>query len=161
MSKDKRRGRNNFVILLIITLAVFLTGLFGSLFTSTATKSQWYLENKPSFTPPRIVFSIAWTILYILIILAIYFSWIKSKKSEKIKLLIIFGLNLISNALWSFLFFYLRNPLFGFIDLLIIFSTIIWALFYTKKINPVSTFLLIPYLLWIIFAGILNLSFGL
>lgn len=161
MSKNKRGRRNNFVILLTVTFTVFLTGLFGSLFTTATTRSEWYLENKPSFTPPGIVFSVAWTILYILIILAIYFSWVKSKKTEKTKLLIIFGLNLISNALWSFLFFHLRNPTLGFIDLLVIFSTIVWALIYTKKINKISTFLLIPYLIWIIFAGILNLSFAL
>lgn len=159
MSKNRRGRKDNFVVLLVITLAVFLTGLFGSLFTSATTKSQWYLENKPSFTPPGVVFSVAWTILYTLIILAIYFSWIKSKKSEKTKLLIIFGLNLISNALWSFLFFYSKNPILGFLDLLVIFSTIIWALVYTKKINKASTYLLIPYLIWIIFAGILNLAF--
>lgn len=159
MPKNKKIGKNNFVILLVITLAVLLTGLIGSLFTLATTKSQWYLENKPSFTPPGVVFSVAWTILYTLIILAIYFSWIKSKKSEKTKLLIIFGLNLISNALWSFLFFYSKNPILGFLDLLVIFSTIIWALVYTKKINKASTYLLIPYLIWIIFAGILNLAF--
>jgi len=159
MSKNRRGRKDNFVVLLVITLAVFLTGLFGSLFTSATTKSQWYSENKPSFTPPGIVFSIAWTILYLLIILSVYFSWIKSKKSEKTNLLIIFGLNLISNALWSFLFFYLRNPILGFLDLLVIFSTIIWALIYTKRINKISTYLLVPYLLWIIFAGILNLAF--
>ena len=159
MSKNSQKTKNKIISLTIITLAVFLTGFLGSLFTSQTTKSEWYLNNKPSFTPPGIVFSIAWTVLYTLIILAVYFSWIKSKKSEKTKLLIIFGLNLVSNALWSFLFFYLKNPLLGFLDLLIILGTIICALIYTKKINKFSTYLLVPYLLWIIFAGILNLAF--
>lgn len=159
MSKNSQKTKNKIISLTIITLAVFLTGFLGSLFTSQTTKSEWYLSNKPSFTPPGIVFSIAWTVLYTLIILAIYFSWINAKKVQKKNLLIIFGLNLISNALWSFLFFYSRKPLLGFLDLLIILSTIIWALVYTKKINKVSMYLLVPYLLWIIFAGILNLAF--
>lgn len=159
MSKNSQKTKNKIISLIIITLAVFLTGFFGSLFTSQTTKSEWYLNNKPSFTPPGIVFSIAWTILYTLIIIAIYFSWTNAKTPQKKNLLIIFGLNLISNAFWSFLFFYSRNPLLGFLDLLIILSTIIWALIYTKKINKVSMYLLVPYLLWIIFAGILNLAF--
>ncbi len=159
MSKNSQKTKNKIISLVIITLAVFLTGFFGSLFTSQTTKSEWYLNNKPSFTPPGIVFSIAWTILYTLIIIAIYFSWINAKKVQKKNLLIIFGLNLISNALWSVLFFGMRKPFFAFLDLLIIFATIVLALIYTKKISKPASTLLVPYLLWIIFAGVLNISF--
>ncbi len=151
--------RINWKVLIVSFLIVFGIAFVGSLFTSKNTESSWYLENKPSFTPPNFLFPIVWSLLYFLIALSLYFSWTKSKKKDKIKIITAFGINLVANALWSYLFFVAKNPLFAFFDLLIIFSTIIWMIFITKKIDKKAGIILIPYLLWVCFAGILNLAF--
>lgn len=153
------KKRINWKVLIASLIIVFAISFVGSLFTSGNTNSSWYLENKPSFTPPSIVFPIVWPILYFLIALSLYFAWIKANKSEKKKVAVIFGINLIANVLWSYLFFEIQNPLLSFIDLLVIFGTIIGMIFVTGKIDKKSGWLLVPYLLWVGFASVLNFSF--
>ena len=151
------KKRIDWKLLGIILLIIFGISFIGSLFTLGNTNNEWYLENKPSFTPPNIVFPIIWPILYLLIALSLYFSWIKANKKDRKKIVKIFGINLIANALWSYLFFGIQNPLLAFIDLLIIFGTIIMMIFIAGKIDKKAGYLLLPYLIWVGFAGILNL----
>lgn len=153
----KKRG--NWKVLVVSLIIVFTISFVGSLFTSGNKDSSWYLENKPSFTPPSIVFPIVWPILYFLIALSLYFVWIKANKSEKKKVAVIFGINLIANALWSYLFFEIRNPLLSFIDIIIILISIIGMMFIAGKIDKKAVWLLVPYLLWVGFAGVLNFGF--
>jgi tryptophan-rich sensory protein len=153
------KKRINWKVLGVSILIVFLTGVIGSLFTSGNTSSSWYLENKPSFTPPGFVFPIAWNILYFLIALSLYFSWNLAGKKEKKQIMLAFGINLVANALWSYLFFEIKNPLVAFVDLLVILGTTIWMIFIAGKIDKKAGWLLVPYLLWLIFASILNFSF--
>ena len=143
-------------VLIISLILVFLTAFIGSFFTSGNTNSDWYQQIKPSITPPNYVFPIVWNILFFLIALSLYFSWIKAKNKNKKKIAIVFSINLILNILWSFLFFGLRNPLLGFIELIILWISIIVMIKTTYKIDKKSSYLLIPYLLWVSFAGILN-----
>lgn len=149
----------NWKVLIASLVIVFAISFIGSLFTSGNTNSSWYLENKPSFTPPSIVFPIVWPILYFLMALSLYFTWIKAKKSEKMKVATIFGINLIANALWSYLFFGIKNPLLSFIDIIIIFATIVGMIFVAGRIDRKAGWLLVPYLIWVSFATILNLAF--
>ena len=153
------KKRVNWKVLIISLAIVFGISLIGGLFTSGNTDSSWYTQNKPSFNPPNWVFGPVWTVLYILIALSLYFVWIKAKRNEKKKVALIFGINLIANALWSYLFFEARNPSLAFIDLLAIFGTIIGMMIVSGKIEKKSAWLLVPYLLWVAFAGILNFSF--
>lgn len=83
----------------------------------------------------------------------------KAKKSQRKNIAMIFGINLAANALWSYLFFGIKNPLLSFIDLLIILGTIIGMIFIAGKIDKKAGWMLVPYLLWVCFAGILNLAF--
>lgn len=147
------------IVLLTSILIVFLFASIGSIFTYSEVNSSWYLENKPSFTPPNLVFPIVWTILYLLIAASIYLSWTNSTKKEKKNLLILFGINLLSNGLWTIFFFTLKSPILALIDLSIILTSTIFLILYTKKINKISSLLLLPYLIWLIFAGILNAFF--
>lgn len=149
----------NWKVLIASLLIVFAISFVGSLFTSGNINSPWYLENKPSLTPPSIVFPIVWPILYFLIALSLYFTWIKAKKNEKIKAAIVFGINLIANALWSYLFFGTKNSLLSFIDIIIILVTIVGMIFVAGRIDRKAGWLLVPYLLWVSFATMLNLAF--
>lgn len=134
-------------------LAVFIVSLFGSL---VMDKTGWYESIKPGITPPNYVFPIVWTALYILIAVAIYLVWVKTKKKDKVNVGILIGVNLIANGLWTYFFFGLKNPLLAFFDLIVIWFSIIGMLIWAYKTDRKAFYLLIPYFLWVSFAGILN-----
>ncbi|MDO8517174.1 MAG: TspO/MBR family protein [Nanoarchaeota archaeon] len=150
------KKRVNWKIFLASFAIVFLTAFLGSIFTAQNTKSQWYESIKPSITPPSYIFPIAWTILFILIGFSIYFSWTNSNKNQKTKLAILFAINLIANVLWSLLFFSIKQTQLAFLDLIIIWASTLYLIIFLWKINKKSALLLIPYILWLSFAGILN-----
>ena len=87
-----------------------------------------------------------------------YFTYINSEDNEeKENIIAVFSANFIFNILWSFLFFYMRNPLLAFIEIFVLLASILLMIFVAGKINKVSGYLLVPYLLWVCFALILNL----
>ncbi len=150
----------NWKVFFVSITVVFLTALAGSFFTSRGVDTQWYQDIKPSITPPNYVFPIVWNILFLMIALSLYFAWISTEKEKK-KLASVFGLNFLINISWSAFYFGLINPLAAFFILIALFLSIILLISYTYRINKLSAYLLIPYLLWVGFAGILNyLSIG-
>lgn len=149
----KKRLVKNPKALLFAFAAVIITAVIGSLFTDT---SGWYESLKPSITPPNLAFPIAWTALFILIAIAIYFSYINASKTQKQKIMMLFGVNLILNVLWSILFFGLHNPVLAFIDLVLLWLSIIFLINLCWKISKFASWLLLPYALWVTFAGLLN-----
>ncbi len=153
--KKKVKKEINWKVLLISFGVVFLTALLGSIFT--APNSDYYNSIRPSITPPGWVFPIAWNILFFLIAISLYIAWTKSRnKRQKNALAWIFGINLFTNFLWSVLYFGLQNPAFALVDLIAIWFSILGMIYITYKINKISSYLLIPYLLWVSFAGVLN-----
>lgn len=159
--KNKSKKTILFVICLLV---VFSVAFIGSLFTSGNSDSQWYESVKPSITPPSIVFPIVWNILFFMIAVSLYISWteiskIKNKQKRKgYKKLIVsaFGINLALNALWSLIFFELRLTQLAFFELILLAISIIFMIKITYRISKTSSYLLLPYFVWICFAGILN-----
>lgn len=147
------------LIFIACIIIVYAFAFFGSIFTANSVNSSWYIENKPSFTPPNVVFPIVWTILYFLIALSLYFSWINSGLNKKKNVAAVFGVNLVLNVLWSYLFFGIQKSLFAFVDIILIWFTIITMILVAGKIDRKAGWLLVPYLVWVSFAGILNLAF--
>lgn len=144
--------------LIISLIVVAIVAFLGSLFTSQSVKSEWYQSIKPSITPPNFVFPIVWTILFFLIALALYFSWINAKNIKtKSTIVLVFVINFILNVLWSAFFFGLRSPIIGFIDIIVLWFSILAMILITRQINRTAAWLLVPYLLWVTFAAILNL----
>ncbi|NCD00983.1 tryptophan-rich sensory protein [bacterium] len=144
--------------LILFLLVSFLAGAFGGIFTQTSV-SDWYVTlSKPSFNPPSWLFSPVWTLLYILIAIAFFIAFIFLKnKKDKEKVIILFSAQWILNVLWSFLFFYLNNPMWAFIEIIVLWVVILISIIYFfKKKNKKSAYLLIPYILWVSFAGLLN-----
>ncbi|MBU1988743.1 MAG: tryptophan-rich sensory protein, partial [Nanoarchaeota archaeon] len=89
----KGANRINWKVLIVSFVIVYLVAFVGSLFTSPVTDSEWYDSIKPSITPPGWVFPIVWNVLFFLIGLSLYFSWINAKKLDvKKKLVIVFGI---------------------------------------------------------------------
>ena len=140
----------SYLIASFIILA--LVAYIGSIFTSSGTNSEWYQSVKPAITPPNWIFPIAWGIIFFLIALSLYFVLISRKKLA----LIIYGINFFLNILWSIFYFQLKNPFLAFIEILILFISIIIMIIAGSRINKKAGYLLIPYLLWVIFAAILN-----
>jgi len=147
----------NWKILIVSFLLVFLVSSLGGLFMSNVN-SDWYDSIRPSLAPPDYWFGIVWPVLYVLIALSLYFSWINSKKKDKSLIKWSYGSNLVLNAIWTPLFFGLQNALLGFIDIILVLITTIWMIKISWKIDKKASYMLIPYLLWIIFATILNLQ---
>ena len=88
----KRMKKINWKVLIVSLVVVYLVAFVGSLFTSPVTDSEWYDSIKPSITPPGWVFPIVWNILFFLIALSLYFSWINAMESDvKKKIAVVFG----------------------------------------------------------------------
>lgn len=145
---------------LMISLAVCqLAGFVGSIFTRPAI-SNWYAElQKPRFTPPDYVFGPVWISLYVLMGIAAFLVWRRGIHHQVVRrALAIFGVQLVLNALWSFLFFGLRSPLAGLIGIFILGIAIILTVRRFLAVSRTAGLLLIPYFLWVSFASGLNLS---
>lgn len=145
-----------FIISIIICQSA---GIFGSLFTFDAI-SDWYVTlEKPTFAPRNWIFGPVWISLYFLMGVSLYMVWkdeLKSKTGNTF--FVIFGIQLILNALWSFLFFGLRSPLLGLLDIILLDIMVIVTIIYAKSLSKLAMILLIPYLVWIIFASFLNFA---
>jgi len=144
---------------LFITISiVFLASALGGLFTANSV-STWYQElAKPFFNPPNWIFGPVWTLLYFLMGISLYLIWISKSNSNKKTALIFFAIQLFLNVLWSFLFFGLQNPFLAFVEIILLWLAIFATIFYFYKINKMSAYLLVPYILWVSFASVLNLS---
>jgi tryptophan-rich sensory protein len=153
---ENKKKQKKFLIFLISLLVVFSVAAIGSIFTSSSVNTEWYSSIKPSITPPNYVFPIVWNILFFLIALSLYFSWVYSSKKEKPKIILVYSINLFLNILWSILYFGLKNPALAFFELIIFFFSILIMILVSYKIKKVSSYLLIPYLLWVGFASFLN-----
>jgi len=127
-----------------------LAGLMGSVFTDTGI---WYKNlAKPFFQPPNYLFGIVWPILFLLMGIALYLVWGKQPAMK------LFGIQLILNILWSALFFGLKQPLIALIEIFVLWYFIYKTTIEFYKINKTAAYLFIPYLLWVSFAIVLNLS---
>lgn len=118
---------------------------------------SWYNNlNKSSLSPPSWVFSVVWPILYTIMTISLYFVWSNKKCYPFCKPIYFFIIQLIFNLIWTTLFFKMKKPLLAFIDIcfIIVFTFITIKEFY--KIDKISSYLLVPYLLWLLFASYLN-----
>jgi tryptophan-rich sensory protein len=145
--------------LIVAVLVCQAAGFIGSIFTRPAI-STWYAElQKPRFTPPDYVFGPVWLSLYISMGIAAFLVWRRGFHHQVVKVaLSIFGVQLVLNTLWSFLFLGLRSPLAGVIGIFILGIAIILTIRSFLAVSRPAGLLLIPYFLWVSFATGLNLS---
>lgn len=151
--------KNNIFKLIASVIIPFLAAGLGSIFTSR-TVNTWYTTlQRPSFSPPNWIFGPVWTLLYFLMGVALYLIWIKGINTKKAKIAItFFGIQLGLNAVWSILFFGLNQPLWAFIELIFLWFAILGTIITFYRIDKKAAYLLIPYILWVSFAAILNFS---
>jgi Tryptophan-rich sensory protein (mitochondrial benzodiazepine receptor homolog) len=141
---------------LIICIAIALiTGIVSASLTQNSMESFASL-NKPNLAPPGWLFPIVWNILYILMGIASYLVLISKKSNHNA--LIVYITQLIFNFFWSIIFFNFKQYLFAFIWLILLWLLILKTIMLFFQISKPASYLMYPYLLWITFAGYLNLS---
>lgn len=129
-------------------------GAIGTVFTFSAIPTWYATLVRPTFAPPNWVFGPVWTILYTLIGISLYLIWTNKKRSLKL-----FLFHLFLNAIWSPIFFGLKNLGLAFFIILLMDLSLIVIIKSFYKVNKIAGLILIPYLIWISFATVLNFSF--
>lgn len=141
--------------ILLPILICFLVGFTASYFQSDSIQSWYPHLNKSSLTPPNYIFPIAWSIIYICMGTSIGLI-LNSDSLEKKRLILYFGIQLFFNFTWSLSFFYLQNPLLGFLNIILLDLVVLYYAFKSFPVQRVSAILFIPYILWLILATYLN-----
>ena len=145
--------------LIISIVACQCAGVIGSIFTSTEIPTWYAALEKPSFTPPNWLFAPAWITLYLLMGISAFFVWRKGLINRPVRLaLLVFLLQLILNVLWSVIFFGLHSPLCGVIVIVALWIAILFTILRFFPISTLAGALLLPYIGWVSFAAVLNIS---
>jgi translocator protein len=145
---------------LIISVLVCLgAGFIGSLATMKSIPTWYAGLNKPSFSPPNYLFGPVWTALYIMMAVAAFLVWRRAGESGPVSVaLIVFAVQLVLNILWSVFFFGMRMPGLAFAEIVLLWLSILATIWLFGRTAPVAAWLMIPYVLWVTFAAVLNFS---
>ena len=131
-------------------------GLIGAV---ASTPGEWYAAlDKPAWTPPSWVFGPVWTTLYLLMGVAAWLVWERRSVAGVTPALTLFVAQLAINALWSWLFFGFHRIGSAPVDLVLLWVVLLAVIVLFWRIRPLAGALLLPYILWVSFAGILNAS---
>lgn len=151
---------NKITKILVVVVTCLVIGYFSGMVTRSAITTWYPTLVKPSFNPPNWVFAPVWSMLYIMMGVAAGLVWnrIDFEKEAVKKALIFFAIQLALNALWSYLFFGLKNPMLAGIEIILLWLMIFETYSKFVKINKIAGYLLIPYLAWVSFATVLNES---
>lgn len=143
-------------IIVAVTITVFVLGVGGMM----TTVGPWYRNlRKPAWNPPDWVFGPAWTVILGLAACAGVLAWVQSSEAEvHLRIAVLYGVNIILHMLWSPLFFNLRRPDWAMIELPFLWLSIVALMLGLAPLSKLASLLLLPYLLWVAFAAILNLS---
>lgn len=141
--------------LIVPVLICLLAGFLGSLSQRESLETWYPYLAKPPLTPPDSVFPIAWTLLYVCMGISVGLILLSDSPRKK-PLAVLFSVQLLLNFLWTFLFFYLRNPLAGLIDILLLDLLVFLYAWESYPVKKASSVLFWPYLAWILFATYLN-----
>ena len=140
-------------------IACFGAGALGSIFIDAGVGSWYAALDKPAFTPPAWLFPIVWFVIYALMSVALAIVWIKDPNAEDMSGWVpMFFAHLLANIAWIVFFFRLHVVLIAFIDILLLITAIIILICGALPIDRRASYLLMPYLAWVSYAAILNLS---
>jgi tryptophan-rich sensory protein len=150
-------NRTSALILIGAVLLCNCAGLLGALVTTTGPGSWYESLVKPSFNPPSWLFGPVWTLLYILMGISLFLVIMEGRKGRDVRIpLVLFAIQLILNIIWSFAFFGLESPISGLLVILLLLAFIVATIMAFYPVRKAAAWLLIPYLLWVSFATILN-----
>ncbi len=149
---------NKFAKITFFVVLCLAVGFVASLVTRDGVISWFPTVNKPFFNPPSWVFAPVWTLLYVAMGVAAGLVWNQTKQTAQSvkKALIFFVIQLVLNAMWSYIFFGLHNILLALIEIIVLWFVIFATYKQFKKINTTAGYLFIPYIMWVTFATVLN-----
>ena len=148
--------KNKLLSFSLFALITYSASAIGG-FASINFKEPWYsLLNKPVFNPPDWIFAPVWTTLYLMMTISIWVFW--NSKNRNIKTVYIYFIHLFFNTTWSIIFFVFHNMLLALIVLVVLIILIIALIVRFRSVNLLSSYLMIPYLIWCTFALILNFN---
>lgn len=157
MEDDSGNITQSYPRLAAAILFCLIIGSLGSLVTTTGPNSWYASLQKPFFTPPGWVFAPVWITLFILMGIAVYLVWQRGTGNKDVQIALgIFGVQFVLNVLWSFLFFGLQSPLYGFIDIVILWILIVLTIRAFYHVKKSAAYVLIPYIGWVTLATLLN-----
>jgi tryptophan-rich sensory protein len=144
------------VVCILVCLGV---SYLGSLLT-TPSIPTWYASlQKPPFNPPNWIFAPVWLSLFVLMGISAFLVWNKGLARKDIRVgLVLFLAQLALNLAWSGLFFALRSPLWAFFDIIALWVLILLTIIWFLRVSKLAGILMIPYILWVSFASVLNLT---
>jgi benzodiazapine receptor len=149
---------NDILKLVASVILCQIAGFLGSLFTTSAIPTWYKTLNKPFFTPPNWIFSQVWISLFILMGISLFFVWRRTDHPKFKVAFLFFFVQLILNILWSATFFGLKSTLLGLVDILLLWIAILLTIQNFLQVSKMAGLLLIPYLVWVSFAALLNFS---
>lgn len=151
---------NKITKILIMVVTCVGVGYLSSLFTREGVETWYTTIQKPSFNPPNEVFAPVWSTLYVIMGVAAGLVWnrIDMQRDAVKKALTFFWIQLALNALWSYLFFGMHNPLLALIEIVLLWLMIYETFVQFNKVYKVAAYLMLPYLAWVTFATVLNAS---
>lgn len=151
--------KNNIFKIILAIIVCQLVGITSGISTINAIPNWYATLNKPFFSPPNWIFGPVWTTLYLMMGVSAGLIWLKGLKSINVKkALFYFIIQLFLNFTWSIVFFGLRQPLLAFINITLLWLSILITIIKFYKISKLAAYLLLPYILWVTFASILNFS---
>ena len=148
--------KNKFISFVLFFIITYSASFIGGMAT-ISFKEPWYSQLvKSNYNPPDWIFAPVWTTLYLMMTLAIWFYW--HSKNRDMNTIYIYFIHIVFNTTWSIVFFGLHQILLSLIVLLILIFLIIILILRFKRVNLVSYYLMIPYLLWTTYALFLNFN---
>jgi len=149
--------KKKLVYVFISVVICLVIGYLSSIVTQSSVNDWYTTLNKPSFNPPNWLFAPVWTVLYVLMGISAGWVWAKGFHHKWVKTgLYHFGFQLLLNALWSIVFFGLKNPFLAFLVIITLVIMLILTIRWFKVVSKFAAILLIPYLAWVCFATLLN-----
>ena len=149
---------NNTLKLIVAIIVSELAGVVGAFFTTPSITSWYATLTKPTLAPPNWVFGPVWTTLFALMGIAAFLVWKQGLSSTRARAALSFFIGqLVLNVLWSIIFFGFHAPGAAFAEIILLWLAILATIIAFSKISTTAAWLLIPYILWVSFAGYLNM----
>jgi translocator protein len=147
--------KHPWLALVVLVILCFAVAGVGGL-TTTPNIPNWYASlAKPSWTPPGWVFGPVWSVLYLSMAIAAWLIWQRGNATVP---MIVFGIQLVFNAAWSWLFFGLHSPGVAFVDIILLWVAIVATAVAFWRRSMLAGILFVPYLAWVSFAAVLNFA---
>jgi benzodiazapine receptor len=144
------------IVCIVLTEGV---GVFAGILTAQSVRTWYPTLVKPCFNPPNWIFAPAWTLLYLLMGVALYIVWQRSSTAEGVRAAtVLFFVQLVLNAAWSLIFFGLQSPFWAFVEIVLLWGSILATIALFWRISHVASLLLVPYVLWVTFATVLTFA---